>query len=444
MPDETKSPLPEEAEQVQQPQPVLDNVPEKSEKPILGVKRNVFFLGIISLLNDAASEIIYPLLPIFLESVLGAAYALIGLLEGLVEGTASLMKLLSGWFSDRIKKNKVFIFAGYTIAAIVRPLVAFAGAAWHVLIVRISDRVGKGLRTAPRDALIAHSVNESERGKSFGFHRAMDHLGAVIGALLAFLLVKIFSADSPDRVYRLRYIFLFAFGPGLISLYFIAAKIKDVKPKIQEADQKPVKPEVKPKLTLTGMDGRFKAFLLIFGLFSLGNSTDWFLLIRANKIGLSPPLVWAVFHLIKSALSTPAGMISDKIGRKAVIIAGWLLYAGVYFGFGFTYSANAVWILFLIYGAYYALTEGVAKALIADFSPAEMRGTAFGWYHFVEGITLIPASIIFGALYGWKSEAAFTFGACLALFAAVLLIILVPGKGKDVSIEKSEIKPEEA
>jgi MFS family permease len=423
MPDETKPATPAETAQTQQTISV-----EKPEKRILGFKQNVFYLGIVSLLNDAASEIIYPLLPIFLKSVLGASYAVIGVIEGIAEGAASLMKLLSGWFSDKIQKNKVFVFIGYLIATIVRPLVAFVGTGWHVLAVRLADRVGKGIRTAPRDALIANSVSESERGKSFGFHRAMDHFGAVVGSLMAFVLVWIFSANSPDKIHRLRYIFLFAFIPGIISLFFIAAKVKDVQTKTGDPEQKPDKSKPKVKLSLAGMDGRFKAYLLILGLFTLGNSTDAFLLLRATEVGLSAPLVWAVFHIIKSSLSTPAGMISDKVGRKFIIIAGWLIYAGVYFGFGFTQGSNSAWILFMVYGVYYALTEGVAKALVADFSPKEMKGTAFGWFHFVEGITLIPASIIFGALYGWSPKFAFAFGACLALAAAVLLIIFVPGK----------------
>jgi len=413
-----------------------DKIPDEiPEKTILGFKKNVFYLSMVSLLNDAASEIIYPLLAIFLNTVLGASYAIIGLIEGIVEGTASLTKLVSGWLSDRLEKNKVFIFVGYSLSVFMRPLVGFASAVWQVLAFRFADRIGKGVRTAPRDALIANSINEDERGKSFGFHRAMDHLGAVIGALLAFVLVWIFSATDPGKFHRLQYVFAFAFIPGIASLYLIVKKVRDTKP--QEApenigeEQEEEEPTQKVKLTLKGMDGRFKIFLLILALFTLGNSTDAFLLLRVHKIGISAPLIWAVFHIIKSTFSTPAGIISDKVGRKGVIIVGWLIYSVVYFGFAFTKNHNAIWVLFMLYGVYYALTEGVAKALIADYSPAELRGTAFGWYHLVEGGMLIPASILFGVFWryvaGWF---AFSFGAALALTSVVLFIIFVPGKSE--------------
>lgn len=407
---------------------------------ILGIKRNVFFLGIISLLNDIASEIIYPLAPIFLKTVLGPAYAVfIGLIEGIAEGTASLMKLLSGWYSDRIRRNKAFVFVGYTFSVLFRPLIGLALAWWHVLFVRVADRVGKGVRTAPRDALIASSITDDERGKSFGFHRAMDHLGAVLGGLLAFALVWMFALrDSPEELWK---VFLFAFVPGLASLYFVVWKIKE-----RAAERRPsqpviedVRPEAEASAKSPALDGRLKLFLLIFALFTLGNSSDMFLLLRLGEIEdfwWKVPLVWAVFHVVKSAFSTPAGMISDKVGRKAVIVAGWIIYSGVYFGFAFTSTTNAMWILFMIYGVYYALTEGVAKAMVADLAPGDRLGTAFGWYHATVGFAIIPASIIFGALwYGFGSYAyPFCLGAVLALAAAVLLIIFVPG-GREPSVE---------
>ncbi len=260
--------------------------PDKPEKTILGFKENVFYLGIVSLLNDAASEIIYPLLAIFLNTVLGASYVIIGLIEGVAEATAALTKLFSGWLSDRVRKNKVFVFVGYLLSVFVRPLIAVSTAAWHVLLFRFTDRIGKGVRTAPRDALIANSVSENERGKSFGFHRAMDHLGAVLGSLIAFGLVWLFAASDPDKAYRLRWVFAFAFIPGIASLYFVATKVRDIKRTETPIEEQAEESKPKAKLTLQGIDSRFKFFLLILALFALGNSTDGFLLLRVHQIRL--------------------------------------------------------------------------------------------------------------------------------------------------------------
>lgn len=415
---------------------------EKPEKPILGFKPNVFFLGIVSLLNDAASEIIYPLVPKFLKTVFDTQFGIfLGIIEGIAEGTASLMKLASGWYSDKVKKNKAFVIVGYGISIFLRPLLGLAHFinSWlYVLGIRFSDRVGKGIRTAPRDALIANSINADERGKSFGFHRAMDHFGAVIGGLIAFGLIMLFRIKEPSSLW---WIFLFAFVPGIISLYFIIAKIKDISPASSKSNVSKTE-----KLTTTAnFNSHFKIYLLVLALFTLGNSSDMFLLARISDIEdfwYKVPLVWAVFHTIKSALSTPAGILSDKIGRKGMIVPGWLIYSAVYFGFAFTQSAQAAWILFMLYAVYYAMTEGVAKALVSDLTPKEAQGTAFGWFHFVEGITLIPASIVFGALYDKSPKFAFSFGASLALAASVLLIIFVPGKIKAAAAEISEIKLE--
>ena len=302
---------------------------ETSGKTILGFKENVFYLGVVSLLNDVASEIIYPLAPLFLQTVLGAAYAVfIGVIEGIAEGTASLMKLLSGWYSDKVMRKKVFVIVGYTFSVLMRPLIGFAHFIriwWYVLAVRFSDRIGKGIRTAPRDALIANSITEKERGKSFGFHRAMDHLGAVLGALIAFGLVSLFGIKEWSSLW---WIFLFAFIPGFMSLYFVVKKVSDTGTKARVKETEAGESKSTARLTLQGFDSRFKFFLLILALFTLGNSTDVFLILRVaniEEIGFKVTLVWAVFHIIKAAFSTPAGLISDYVGRKGVIVAGWLV-----------------------------------------------------------------------------------------------------------------------
>lgn len=423
-----------ELESISQIEPAQKSLDfEKSEKPILGFKPNVFFLGIVSLLNDAASEIIYPLVPMFLKTVFKTQFGIfLGIIEGIAEGTASLMKLASGWYSDKIKKNKVFVIAGYSISAFLRPLLGLAHFinSWlYVLGIRFSDRVGKGVRTAPRDALIANSISADERGKSFGFHRAMDHFGAVLGGLIAFGLIMLFRIKEPSSLW---WIFLFALIPGIISLYFILVKIKDApQGALKENIKSNIYNEAEISAPLSNFNSHFKIYLLVLALFTLGNSSDMFLLAKISDIEgfwYKVPLVWAVFHIIKSALSTPAGMLSDKIGRKGMIVPGWLIYSAIYFGFAFARSAQAAWVLFMLYAVYYAMTEGVAKALVSDLTPKESQGTAFGWFHFVEGITLIPASIIFGALYNWSPKFAFSFGASLALAASILLIIFVPGR----------------
>ena len=360
MPDEIKPEMPADTTQTQKSAILLE-----PEKRILGFKQNVFYLGIVSLLNDAASEIIYPVLPMFLRTVFRTQFGIfLGIIEGIAEGTASLMKLFSGWYSDKIKKNKAFAIAGYGISVFFRPFIGLAEFinSWlYVLGIRFSDRIGKGVRTAPRDALIANSINPNERGKSFGFHRALDHLGAVIGSLLAFGLISLFLEKIPGTYQlvdpsRLWWIFLFAFIPGIISLFFLVYKINDVAISSIPKENAPNAGKLGASTQSPKMDKRFKIFLLILALFTLGNSSDMFLLDRVANIkgiGIKVTLVWAAFHVVKSLFSTPAGIISDYLGRRGVIILGWLIYAGVYFGFGFAgQSANAAWILFMIYGAW--------------------------------------------------------------------------------------------
>jgi MFS family permease len=382
-----------------------------------GITRNVFALGIVSTLTDVSSEMIYPLLPLFLTSVLGAPIAFVGLVEGVAESTASLLKLFSGWLSDKLKRRKGIVVLGYSLSTITRPLVALATAGWHVLLVRFVDRVGKGIRTAPRDALIADSTDIANRGKAFGFQRAMDHLGAVIGPLIASLLL--YSLHSP---YPLRTIFLCAFIPGILAVLVLALFVREQKQKDQQS-----MPAY--KFSLKGLDGRFRFFLLIVILFTLGNSSDAFLILRAKNAGVPViyiPLLWAFLHVVKSISSTPFGALSDKIGRGRLIVAGWLIYAGVYSGFAYVTSAWQVWFLMGVYGFYFGCTEGVEKALVADFIRPELRGTGYGVYNFAIGLMALPASLIMGIL--WQAlgvKIAFLFGAGLSIIAALLFVILI-------------------
>lgn len=383
---------------------------------------NVLALSLVSLLNDTSSEIIYPLLPAFLALTLGATPFAIGLIEGFAESVSSILKLFSGYLSDKFQKRKLLVFAGYSLSSLLRPLLAFAASWQQVLVIRVFDRTGKGIRGAPRDALVADSVAPEKRGLAFGFHRAADHLGAVIGPVVAFALLYLWS-ENPDEPTITDYhrIFLFAAVPAVLSLFVIAFFVKEKKHEISEDEN------ITPiKLSLKEFDGNFKRFLFVIALFTLSNSTDAFLLLRAEESGIPIavlPLLWMFLHFSKVVFSLIGGELSDKIGRKKLIFAGWIIYAFVYAGFAFVETAWQAWALFLIYGAYFGLTEGVEKALVADLVPAEKRGTAFGFYNLAFSITVFPASIIFGALWTqFGAATAFLVSAAISICAAILLL----------------------
>jgi MFS family permease len=389
--------------------------------------RNVFAISLVSLLNDASSEIIYPLLPLFLSLTLGASPGIVGLIEGAAESVSSLLKLFAGYFSDRRGKRKAFVVLGYSLASFARPLLAFATSWYQVLAIRLTDRVGKGIRSAPRDAMIADTVALEERGLAFGFHRAMDHTGAVVGPLIGYLLVMLFAADrnSPTAADFTR-IFLLASIPALAAVLVVTFFVREPdKPKAPR-DQKVGSPVT---LSLRGFDGNFKRFLLIIALFTLSNSSDAFLLLRAQSAGVSVatiPLLWAMLHVSKVVSSLVGGDLSDRLGRRRLIVSGWILYAAVYLGFAFVTSAISVWVLFLVYGIYFGLAEGAEKALVADLVRPEQRGTAYGLYNLAFGITVLPASLLMGALWTlWGPATAFLVSGTLGATAALLMFSLV-------------------
>ncbi len=386
--------------------------------------RNVLALSLVSLLNDTSSEIVYPLLPAFLALSLGASPFAIGLIEGFAESVASLLKLISGYLSDRFGSRKLPVFLGYSLAAITRPFLAFATTWPQVLVVRMTDRVGKGIRGAPRDALIAESVPQSRRGFAFGFNRAADHLGAVIGPVAGFLLLILFAADTQSpTIIEYQKVFLFASIPVVIGLLVIAFFVRE-KPK----PFVPVKPAAPPSLSLKGFDGNFKRFLVVIAIFTLSNSTDAFLLLRATESGISPlmlPLLWMTLHFSKVVSSLIGGELSDRFGRKTLIISGWAIYALVYVGFAFVTSAWQCWLLFIIYGSYFGLTEGVEKAFVADMVPAKNRGTAYGLYNLAFGITVFPASLLFGLVWNeYGAATAFLSSAAVSVGAIILLTMI--------------------
>jgi MFS family permease len=381
-------------------------------RPKLG--RNVMALAAVSFLTDVSSEMIYPLLPVFLTSVLGANASFIGAIEGAAETTAALLKLASGWWSDRVRKRKPLVLLGYAIASTMRPLVAIATSAAQVLVIRVSDRVGKGIRNAPRDALIAESVDPSIRGRAFGFHRAADHAGGVLGPLIAFAVLTWHLAE-------IRTVFWLAAIPGVLSVLVVWLAVRDI--------PRPAQAPAASALDLSQPLGvQFWRVLGVIFLFTLGNSTDAFLLLRASQLGVPvalAPILWAALHLVKSASSTPGGALSDRIGRRPTLIMGWVLYAAVYFGFARASASWHAWALFGVYGVFFGLTEGSERALIADLVALERRGTAFGWYNLAIGLGALPASLMFG--YVWDHAgpgAAFVMGASLALAAAIGLMIV--------------------
>jgi len=402
------------------------------EKKRSKLGRNVIGLGAVSLFTDVSTEMIYPLLPIFLAGALGANASFIGAIEGAAETTASLLKLLSGWWSDRIKSRKPFVVIGYLIASIARPFTAMTRNATQVLAIRLTDRVGKGLRTSPRDALLADSAPPEARGLAYGFHAAADNTGAVLGPLIAFLILKLHGVGALDSSRHLslhdenaiRNVFWLSAIPAAIAMVVLILVVKDVPRQGTDAAAAET-PGEGSRLTR-----RFWAYLLVVLLFTLGNSTDAFLLLRANQLGVPvalAPILWAVLNFVKAATGTYGGQLSDKVGRKPLIVGGWLLYAAVYFAFAWAGAPWQAWALFAVYGIFYGMTEGTEKALVADIVPRARRGAAFGWYNLAIGLGALPASLIFGWIWDRSGATpAFIFGASLALVAAVLMTFVAP------------------
>ena len=373
--------------------------------------RNVKLLGWASCLNDIASEMIYPLLPQFLITVLGGNRFYLGIIEGVAESGASLLKLWSGAWTDRAGRRRGFVIIGYAMAAVARPLVGLVLVPWQLFVVRTGDRIGKGIRTSPRDAMIADSTDSDFRGRAFGFHRAMDHLGAAIGPVLAAVFLWLWPGE-------LRTLFLLTILPGMVVVGLLVMGLSET----TTTDP----PKERLQLTLKPFDRRFRLYLLALVVFTLGNSSDAFLLVRASELGIPTamlPLLWVAFHIVKSAGNMLVGGLVDRVGPRLPLAIGWFLYAGVYIGFGFATAAWHAWTLFLVYGVFYALTEPAEKTLIANLVGPERKGLAFGWYNFAIGIVALPSSLIFGGLYDeFGPIAAFGWGAGLALVAAVILL----------------------
>jgi MFS family permease len=381
-------------------------------KKIFGLQRNVFFTGLTSFFTDTSTKMIYSVMPLFLLSI-GATKTSISLIEGIAECTASLFKAFSGYWSDKIGKNKPFMLIGYGVTALITPLYALVLFPIQVLFLRFFERIGKGLRAAPRDSLICASIPKNEAGKNFGFHKAMDNSGAILGPLFAFLLLYFFPLNYTN-------IFLLATIPAILGVVSIAVFIKEEKTGVKEK-RSPFHFNQLPK--------KFYFFLFIVFVFTLGNSADALLLVKTAETGIDKsyvPFVYMIFNTVSVLLAIPIGKMSDKKGRGIMIILGFLVYSIVYYFFGRFNSLNIFIVLFIFYGLYSALVDGSQKALISDIVSKELKGTAFGLYHAVLGITLLPASLIAGLLYdNVNSNAPFYFGSSMALIAAIFMIAFV-------------------
>jgi MFS family permease len=394
-----------------------------SEEPTRQLNKGVVLLGWVSFLSDVASEMIYPLLPDFLTRTLRAGPAALGVIEGVAEATASLTKWVSGWWSDRTRRRKPMVVGGYALAAVARPLVGLASSWGQVLAIRFADRVGKGIRTSPRDALIADMVPPEKRGKAFGLQRAMDNAGAFVGPLIAALLLKfVFDDERP--------VFLLAASNLLAVAVLLFALRESPRPRRVEQATEAAGPTGAP------LSRSFWIAIGIFGLFTLASSTDAFLLLKARDSGIplwQLPLLWAFFNGIKAAGGVPGGALADRLGRVWTIVAGWAVYALAYVGFAFAASPVQTWLLFAFYATYYALTEGAERALVADMVSSDARGRAFGIFHATVGLASLPASILFGVWWNlWGPRTAFLIGAAIAVRAtAALLVFRHPARRRD-------------
>lgn len=373
---------------------------------ILSLPRTVWLLGAVSFFNDSASELVYAVLPLYIAMMAGPGA--LGIIEGVAEATGSLFKLFSGVAADRMNSSKGLVVGGYGLAAIAKPLMALAYSWPMILLLRFADRVGKGLRTAPRDAMLASSVEKEKRGLAFGFHRSMDNAGAVLGPLLASLLL---ANHMP-----IRHVLLWS---GLLGIAVVLLTLFLKEPRTIAYQKSAF------SWKLEGFPPAFRRYLLVLAIFTLGNSSNMFLLLRAKELGFANyqvPLLWALVSFSAMLFSTPFSALSDKIGRSTLILSGWFIYGIFYLVMGFDGSPALLWPLFAFYGLFMAATEGSEKAYVADFAPTAMLGTAYGWFNLVTGFMLLPASLLFGALWqNWGTRPAFAFSACCALAASLLL-----------------------
>jgi len=407
-----------------------ENIKERAS--IKQLPRNVWAVGFTSFFMDISSEMVINILPLFLANVLGVQTSIIGLIEGVAEATASILKMFSGWLSDKLRSRKWLAVAGYGLSAISKPFFYLASSWGLIAGVRWADRIGKGIRTAPRDALVADSTTKETRGLAFGFNRAMDKAGAMLGLIIAAVVVWLTQANTLDLTKStFQTIVLLSLIPAFLAVFSLIIGAKDVEVTGQRTA---------PQFSLRSMGKPFNIFLVIVSIFTLGNSSDGFLVLRAQNLGISVTgilVMLAIYNLVITLVATPAGSLSDRIGRRRLIIGGWLLYALVYLGFALAKDAWQVWLLYVVYGLYFGMAFGTANAMVADLVPENLRGTAYGTYHTVIGLLAFPSSLIAGILWqgvgawgGFGPSAPFFFGGALALLAALLMVFWMPKTGE--------------
>ncbi|ULT56407.1 MFS transporter [Neobacillus drentensis] len=390
---------------------------KQSKKQFFGLSSVIFVLGMVSLLTDLSSQMIVPILPLYLTSVLHVQVGTLGIIEGIAESTASILKFFSGWISDRFGKRKWLMVGGYGLSNLIKPFFALSSTWGQVLFIRFADRFGKGIRTSPRDAILADTTTKEERGKAFGFRRSMDTLGAALGPFVTYLILTLWNGSYQA-------VFWISAIPGLIATLLLIFFLKEKRNPLKT----PGNVKVLPEISFKGLNSRFVWFTLITTLFTIGNFSDAFLILRAKDVGMAAeyiPLTYFAYNIITSIFSTPFGIISDRIGRRPVLITGYIMFALIYLGFGLVHTVMGIWILFFIYGLYYATTEGIQKAYVADMVPEGQRGMAMGTFNALTGIAALPASVMAGFL--WQSFGAFTaFGvsSILAIISALLMFIL--------------------
>lgn len=402
--------------------------------------RNIVFLGLISFFMDVSSEMVYPIIPLYLTAAFGATPALVGVIEGIAESTASLLKVFSGYITDKYKKKKPIAFAGYATGLLYKLALLFAGSWAGILTARVIDRLGKGIRTAPRDVMVSESAEGDNMGKAFGVHKALDMAGSALGILLSYMLLKGlaggfasdhgFGGTGADMIGTYRFIFIVSIVPTVLALLMFAF-IKEKK------EPRQIKQREKFWTGLSALDGRLKLYLFIVFLFTLGNSSNTFLLLRAKSAGFDDTnviLLYFLYNLTASVLAVPFGKLSDRIGRKSVLTCGYLLFSAVYAGFAFASSAPAFIVIFAVYGVFTAMTAGVERALIAEIAPVRLKGTMLGLHSTVSGIALLPASVICGFLWNQFGTAVpFLFGAAMSMLAAILLMVFFRQNGEGES-----------
>ena len=395
---------------------------DKQRQIFKGITKNIFILGFVSLFTDLSSQMVFPLIPLFLTTVLGAGAYVVGIVEGAAETTASLLKVFSGYWSDKIKRRKPFVLFGYSLSSITKPLFSLASAWSFVLFIRVLERIGKGLRTAPRDALVAESCDKSVRGKAFGFHRAMDGIGSVLGALLAFLLLPTFGY---------RNIFLFAFVPSIIAVFAIIF-IKEKKSPVTLGAK-----ETSIKLSFKELPTNLRLFIIVSSIFAFGHFGYAFLLLRAQNIGLADNraiLLYVLFYIVYTICSIPFGVLSDKIGRKPILLMGYLVFAITSGGLIFTSTIYSIGLFFVTYGIFFAMIDGAQRAFVTDLAPTHLKATSLGIFHTAIGLVALPGGFIAGLLWDKISpESTFVFGSALSIISTGLFIF-VKDKTKTVTL----------